>query len=146
VNPPLNNQNIREILLSLSILFDGKYREFDFDPGVYNYIDKYRNSNGFSDNTLYSYSFSLNTSPSELQPSGAINLSRFKTIEFDISTILPAIDPKASFQVLCDTEGTVIGTTQKDILYIYSYDFYLAEERYNLLRFISGNAALLYAR
>jgi hypothetical protein len=146
VNPTFTNRNIREILLSLSILFDGKYREFDFDPGVYNYIEKYRNSNGISDNTLYTYSFSLNTSPMELQPSGAINLSRFKTIEFDISTILPEVDPKASFKVLCDAEGTIIGTSQKDSLYVYHYDFYLAEERYNLLRFISGNAALLYAR
>lgn len=146
VNPIFTNRNIREILLSLSILFDGKYREFDFDPGVYNYIEKYRNSNGISDNTLYTYSFSLNTSPFELQPSGAINLSRFKTIEFDISTILPEVDPKASFKVLCDAEGTIIGTSQKDSLYVYHYDFYLAEERYNLLRFISGNAGLLYAR
>jgi hypothetical protein len=146
VNPIRTNRNIQQILLSLSILFDGKYREFQFNPGVYNYIEKYRNSNGVSDNQIYCYSFSLNTSPFELQPSGAINMSRFKTVEFDISTLLPEIDPTASFQVLCDTEGTIIGTTQKDILYVYSYDFYLAEERYNLLRFISGNAALLYAR
>lgn len=146
VNPKRSNRNIQQILLSLSILFDGKYREFNFNPGVYNYIEKYRNSNSVSNDGIYSYSFSLNTSPFELQPSGAINMSRFKTIELDISTILPDLDPNASFQVLCDTEGTIIGTTQKDILYIYSYDFYLAEERYNLLRFISGNAALLYAR
>jgi len=146
VNPIQTNRNIREILLSLSILFDGKYREFNFNPGVYNYIEKYRNSNGVSENTLYCYSFSLNTSPFELQPSGAINMSRFKTIEMDISTLLPEVDPTASFQVLCDAEGAIIGTTQKDILYVYSYDFYLAEERYNLLRFMSGNASLLYAR
>jgi hypothetical protein len=146
VNPILSNRNIQQILLSMSILFDGKFREFSFSPGVYNYIEKYRNSNSVSNDGLYSYSFSLNTSPFEMQPSGAINMSRFKTIELDISTIIPDIDPNASFQVICDTEGTIIGTTQKDILYVYTYDFYLAEERYNLLRFISGNAALLYAR
>jgi len=146
ITPKLSTKNIKQILLSLSILFDGKFREFSFDPGVYNYIEKYKNSNGISDDGLYSYSFSLNTSPFELQPSGAINLSKFKTIEMDISTILPDLDPNATFQVICDTEGTVIGTTQKDILYIYGYDLYLAEERYNLLRFISGNAGLLYTR
>lgn len=145
-NPILSTKNIKQILVALSILFDGKYREFSFSPGIYNYIEKYKNSNGISNDGLYCYSFSLNTSPFELQPSGAINLSRFKTIEMDISTILPDMDPNASFNVICDTEGKVIGTTQKDILYIYSYDLYMAEERYNLLRFISGQAALLYAR
>jgi hypothetical protein len=88
----------------------------------------------------------LNTSPFDLQPSGAINLSKFKTIELDVSTILPDIDPESSFRVICDTEGKVIGTTQKDSLYIYNYDLYLTEERYNLLRFVSGQASLLYAR
>jgi hypothetical protein len=146
ISPKLSTKNVKQILLSLSILFDGKFREFSFDPGVYNYIEKYKNSNGISDDGIYSYSFSLNTSPFELQPSGAINLSKFKTIEMDIATILPDLDPNANFQVICDTEGTVIGTTQKDILYIYGYDLYLAEERYNLLRFISGNAGLLYTR
>ena len=146
VTPLLANKNIQQIMLSLSILFDGKYREHNFNPGVYNYIEKYKNSNADSNNNIYVYSFTLNTSPFELQPSGAINMSRFKTIELDVSTILPENDPNANFQVFCDAEGNVIGTTQKDILYLYSYDFYLAEERYNLLRFISGNASLLYAR
>jgi hypothetical protein len=146
ISPPLSNRNVKEILLALSILFDGKYREISLSPGVYSLIEKYKNSNGMSNDSLYCYSFSLNTSPFELQPSGAINLSKFKTIELDVSTILPTVDPNASFQVICDTEGKVIGTTQKDSLYIYNYDFYLSEERYNLLRFISGQAALLYAR
>ena len=87
----------------------------------------------------------MNTNPFELQPSGAINLSKFKTIELDVSTIIPALDPESSFRVLCDTEGRIIGTTQ-DAMYIYNYDLYLTEERYNLLRFISGQASLLYAR
>jgi hypothetical protein len=146
IAPKLSAKNPKQILLNLSILFDGKFREFSFNPGVYNYIEKYKNSNGFSDDGIYCYSFSLNTSPFELQPSGAINLSKFKTIEMDISTILPPIDPTASFQVICDTEGYVIGTTQKDVLYLYGYDFHLVEERYNLLRFISGNVGLLYTR
>ena len=146
INPPLSTKNTKQILLSLSILFDGKYREFAFSPGVYSLIEKYKNSNGMSNDGLYCYSFSLNTSPFELQPSGAINLSKFKTIELDVSTILPALDPEASFRVICDTEGKVIGTTQKDSLYIYHYDLYLTEERYNLLRFVSGQASLLYAR
>jgi len=146
ISPFLSTRNVKQILVSLSILFDGKYREFAFSPGVYSLIEKYKNSNGMSNDSLYCYSFSLNTSPFELQPSGAINLSKFKTIELDVSTILPMIDPDSSFSVICDTEGKVIGTTQKDALYIYNYDLYLTEERYNLLRFVSGQASLLYAR
>jgi hypothetical protein len=146
VNPVLSPANLPEILLSLSILFDGKFREISWNPGIYNTLEKYNRSNGVSNPYLYLYSFSINTNPFELQPSGAINMSRFKTVEFDVSTIVPEIDPTANFQVFCDIDGNIIGTTQKDALYLYSYDFYLAEERYNLLRFISGNASLLYAR
>jgi len=112
---------------------------------VYNYIEKYKGK-GSSQDELYCYNFCLETTPYELQPSGAINLSRFKTIELDISTLLPESNPDASFQVICDTEGTVIGTTQVDQLYIYQYDLYVAEERYNLLRIIGGHAGLLYTR
>ena len=31
-------------------------------------------------------------------------------------------------------------------IYEYTYTLYLFEERYNILRFISGNAGLLFAR
>ena len=146
VCPVATIKNIKQILVSLSILLDGKYREFAFSPGIYNFIEKYRGSNGVSEDGLYCYNFCLNTTPFDLQPSGAINLSRFKTIEMDVSTILPEPNPEASFQTICDTEGTIIGTNQNDNLYIYHYDLYLAEERFNLLRFISGNAGLLYMR
>jgi hypothetical protein len=88
----------------------------------------------------------LNTSPFELQPSGAINLSKFKSIELDISTILPEVDPNSAFVTICDGEGAIIGTTQGNSLYIYNYDLYFTEERYNLLRFIGGQAGLIYAR
>jgi hypothetical protein len=102
---------------------------------------------GNSDDGLYIYNYCLNTSPYELQPSGAINLSKFKTIELDISTILPDIDTtNSNFITICDAEGTVIGTTQGNTLYEYTFDLFFTEERYNLLRFISGQASLVYAR
>jgi len=137
----------REILTRLSIIFDGQLREDSLESGIFNFLEKYKNSTGNSDDYVYSYSFSLNTSPFELQPSGAINLSKFKTIELDISTILPDIDEvNSNFITICDAEGTVIGTTQGNTLYKYTYDLFFTEERYNLLRFISGQAALVYAR
>jgi len=127
--------------------FDGQLREDSLESGIFNFLEKYKNSTGNSDDYVYSYSFSLNTSPFELQPSGAINLSKFKTIELDISTILPDIDEvNSNFITICDAEGTVIGTTQGNTLYKYTYDLFFTEERYNLLRFISGQAALVYAR
>ena len=131
----LNTKIRREILTRLSIIFDGQLREDSLESGIFNYIENYNNS------------FSLNTSPFELQPSGAINLSKFKTIELDISTILPDIDTtNSNFITICDAEGTVIGTTQGNTLYEYTFDLFFTEERYNLLRFISGQASLVYAR
>ena len=81
-----------------------------------------------------------------MQPSGAINLSKFKTIEFEISTILPPLDPNAVSTTICDINGTIIGTINPNSIYLYNYDLYLIEERYNMVRFISGQAGLVYAR
>jgi hypothetical protein len=140
------NENIRDILTKFSILLDGKYREIDFEAGVYSFIDKYNYSKGHSNPGLYGYSFSLNTSPQELQPSGAINLSRFKTIELEFTTILPDINPGSAYNTICDEEGTVIGVEQTGSLYKYDYSLFFTEERYNVLRVKSGYAALLYAQ
>jgi len=140
------NENRRDILTKFSILLDGKYRENDFESGVYSFIDKYNYSKGHSNPGLYGYSFSLNTSPHELQPSGAINLSRFKTIELEFTTILPEINPDSAYNTICDEEGTVIGVQQTGSLYQYDYSLFFTEERYNVLRVKSGYAALLYAQ
>jgi hypothetical protein len=140
------NENRRDILTKFSIFLDGKYREIDFEAGVYSFIDKYNYSRGHSNPGLYGYSFSLNTSPQELQPSGAINLSRFKTIELEFTTILPEINPGSAYNTICDEEGTVIGVEQTGSLYKYDYSLFFTEERYNVLRVKSGYAALLYAQ
>jgi hypothetical protein len=145
ITPELNPDNLKDILLRLSILFDGQYRETDLDAGVYNYITKYKMSNGSSNDGLYSYNFTLNTSDN-IQPCGAINLSRFKTIEIEFNTILPKFDPSSVTQTLCDSAGNVIGVTNKDVLYTHTYNLYFTEERYNVLRFIGGSAGLVYAR
>jgi hypothetical protein len=140
------NENRRDILTKFSILLDGKYREIDFEAGVYSFIDKYNYSKGHSNPGLYGYSFSLNTSPQELQPSGAINLSRFKTIELEFTTILPEVNPSSAYNTICDEEGTVIGVEQTGSFYKYDYSLFFTEERYNMLRVKSGYAALLYAQ
>ena len=147
ITPELNPDNLKDILSRLSIIFDGQFRETDLDSGVYNYISKYKMSNGNSNDGLYSYNFTLNTSDM-IQPSGAINLSKFKTIEIEINTISPSFDASAISQTLCDANGNVIGITNNTntSVYKYTYDLFFTEERYNILRFIGGSAGLVYAR
>lgn len=145
ITPDFSQQNVKHILRSFSILMDGKYREGEFDSGIYSYLEPYKASKTSRDIGLYNYNFCLNTTD-HLQPSGAINLSRFKKIEFEIVTIEPEIDPSFQFFTLCDEDGGVIGVSKDVNQYIYTYEMHLFEERYNVLRFISGNAGLLFAR
>jgi hypothetical protein len=143
----LNPNNVKDILLRLSIIFDGQYRENELDAGVYNYITKYKMSTGNSNDGLYSYNFTLNTGDN-IQPSGAINLSKFKTIEIEINTIIPPFDtsPASNNFLICDSNGNVTGVVNSTALYTHKYDLHFTEERYNVLRFIGGSAGLVYAR
>jgi hypothetical protein len=123
INPERKDANEANIMTKWSLLFDGKYRENEQDAGVYNLVEKYAKSSGFSSNGLYSYNFDLNTNPFEFQPSGAVNLSKINKIEFEFNTITPLPNEDA-----------------------YKYNLHVMEERYNTLVFSSGNAALMYAR
>lgn len=146
ITPNFSIENTRRILEKFAIIIDGKNREDELDAGIYEYIEKYRASIGNSDICLYNYNFCLNTNPSELQPSGAMNLSRFKKIEMEMTTILPTVDPDSTNTTLCDENGGIIGVIQADSLYMYTFEMHLFEERYNVLRIMSGNAGLLFAR
>jgi hypothetical protein len=141
-------QNRREILENMGILLNGEYRENILTRGVYDYIEKYTRTNGSAQEGLYCYNFCLNTSPFEYQPSGALNLSKFKNIELEITTHVPPIDSvNSSFDVLCDDAGNPVGVRKSNWrLYDYNYNMTLFEERYNILSFISGNCGMLYAR
>ena len=144
---PVDN-NVKHILIQLSLLLDGKYRENEFSSDIYRYIEKYDKCLGNSDDGLYSYSFSLNTSPYETQPCGAMNLGKFKDVFMDILTITPDIDETQTVSSICDDEGNIIGYIDTDPtkIYKYSFDMVLFEERYNVIRFMAGNVALVYAR
>jgi hypothetical protein len=141
--------NQRMIMQTFGILFGGDYREVAMPSGVYNYVEKYNRSQGFAEEGLYCYNFCLNTSPYVYQPSGAVNTSRFKTIEFDFTTYLPPVDVSGStVNVECDTNGTpmVVSTKPAWALYVYNYNLHVFEERYNVLSFVGGNCGLMYAR
>jgi hypothetical protein len=144
----LSQDNVRDIMLSMGILLGGSYRENTLPVGVFQYVEKYTKSAGSAKNGLYFYNFCLNTSPFEYQPSGAINMSKFKTVELEVSTILPAVSLTDNFfGVICDNDGNPIGVSKSNWrLYDYTFNMTLFEERYNVVSFISGNCGMLYAR
>lgn len=142
-----NIQNIKQILIGLGILLDGQYRENIQPAGVFNYIEKYTRTSGKAPEGLYCYNFALNSSNLDMQPSGAINMNRFNTIELEFTTIIPPLDPLAQVLTICDPDsGDIIGINKPTWrIYNYNYNFILFEERINVVTFIGGNAGLMYA-
>ena len=140
--------NQRSILETMGILLNGEYRENLLTRGVYDYIEKYVRTKGNAKEGLYCYNFCLNTSPFEYQPSGALNMSKFKNIELEITTYVPPIDGvNSSYDIICDDSGNPVGVRKSNWkLYQYNYNMTLFEERYNVLSFIGGNAGMMYAR
>ena len=140
-------ENRKDILETMGIQLDGSYRENMLTRGIYDYIEKYTRTKGSAKEGIYCYNFCLDTSPFEYQPSGSINLSKFKKIELDITTYVPPIGPDARFDVICDGEGNPIGFRKQNwALYDYNYNMTLYEERYNVLSFIGGSCGMLHAR
>jgi hypothetical protein len=141
--------NRREILETMGILFDGDYRENVMERGVFDYVEKYTRTHGGAKEGLYCYNYGLNTSPFEYQPSGAVNLSKFRSVELEFTTFVPQIDIlNTTFDVICNSDGAPIAMSNKPSwkLYQYNYNLTLFEERYNILSFISGNAGMLFSR
>ena len=141
-------ENQREILQQLGILLNGSYRENLLPSGVYNYVEKYIRTMGSAPFGLYIYNFGLDAGSGTYQPSGAINMSKFSTIELEFTTYTPPLDPSANFYTICDPATSIpIGVNKPQWrIYDYNYDLTVLEERYNVLTFIGGNCALMYAR
>ena len=141
-----NSENEKNILVTMGILLNGEYRENTLTRGIFDYVEKYTRTQGSAKEGLYCYNFCLNTSPFEYQPSGAINMSKFKTIEMEITTHSPVFSEQ-NYNVICDNNGNPIGVNKQNWrLYEYNYNLTIFEERYNILSFISGNCGMLYAR
>ena len=144
-------ENQKDILLTLGIMFDGVMREEVRPANMFKYQQQYLHSNGFGATSLdglYCYNFCLDTSPFQLQPSGVINLSNHSKIELEYTTFTPVLDSNASYIVICDPEtGGQIGVNKPRFqLYQYTYNLLVIEERYNVLTFVGGNAAMMNAR
>ena len=147
ITPVYTAENEKLILQNMGILLDGSYRENIQPSGIFNYIEKYIRTAGNAPDGLYCYNFCLNSNTTDLQPSGAINMSRFNTVELEFTTISPPLDPLAQSLVICDpATGNIIGVN-KPTWRIYDYNFNLTvfEERINQLIFIGGNCGLAYA-
>jgi hypothetical protein len=147
ISDTYNAQNEKMVLMSLGILLDGAYRENVRPSGIYNLIEKYTRTAGNAPDGLYCYNFCLNTSPYDLQPSGAINMNRFNQIELEFVTIVPPLDPLAQVLTICDPQtGAVIGVNKPTWrIFDYNFDLTVFEERINIVTFISGNCGLMYA-
>jgi len=143
-DPNLNNKNI---LLDMGIILGGVYRENIFDAGVYNYVEKYNKTTGNAKDGLYCYSFAINNNRKEYQPSGSMNLNRFKTLDFEFSTLVPNFSSEGSIEeYICDSSGNPISFRKNTAnLYDYTYDLTVFEERYNVLMIQSGRCGLLHA-
>jgi hypothetical protein len=141
-------ENALEIMVRLGITLDGAVREEDRGPEFFLYEQQYLRSSGIPTPGLYCYNFCLDTSPFNLQPSGAMNLSKYSKVELSFTTITPPLNPEAAIETLCDPEtGGVIATNKSMAsLYEYVYNFLVIEERYNVLVFMGGNAALMSAK
>jgi hypothetical protein len=147
VNQPYNLQNEKFILVAMGILLDGSYRENIQPAGIYNYIEKYTRTTGNAPEGLYCYNFCIHSNNTDLQPSGAMNMSRYNQIQLEFTTIVPPLDPLAQSLTICDPEtGNIIGINKPTWrIYDYNFDLHLFEERINVVDFIGGNVGLMYA-
>lgn len=138
--------NERNILESMAIIYDGNYRENTQSSAVFEYAEKYGRNSGNAEDGLYCYNFSLNDTPQSGQPSGASNFSSFESIELEITTTVPPLDPNAQTLAICDPDTGELVAINKPTwrIYDYNYDLTVFEEKYNILHFVSGNCGVTY--
>jgi hypothetical protein len=145
-------ENHKDILETAGILFNGEYRENLLTREVFDYVEKWTRTSSNARSGLYCYNFCLSSDSRKYQPSGAINMSKFKTIELEISTYVPPVNlDRVQYDVICNADGVVIATNSPGqggswYMYEYNYNLVLFEERYNVLSFVGGYCGLMYAR
>ena len=138
--------NEKQILLTAGFVFDGKMRETTLDSGVYEYAEKYARTSGNAPDGVYCYNCGIRTDPFDTQPTGAINTTHFKKVEFEITVMNPPLDPNATVTTICDDDGNIIGIKKMPWdIYLYSYDMTVYEERYNILTIEGGYASMLFS-
>jgi len=144
---PYSPLNTKHIMTNWGLLLDGKYREDTLATGVLDYVEKYIRTSGAAPEGVYCYNFALHSDPFDFQPSGAMNMSKFSTIQFEITTIQPTLNANVQFSAICNSSGAIVATQMPQTgIYTYQFDMVLMEERYNILKIQNGMAGLEYAR
>lgn len=143
ITGPNHVANQRDIMTKWALVLDGQIRESEFDAGVWNLAEKYVRTSGNADRGLYCYNFCLETKPDIYQPNGAMNFAPFRHINFEYSSILPPVDPGVAQYIICDNDNNAVGVNKANWqTYLYNYNLYIMEERYNLITFENGNMTL----
>ena len=140
--------NQKLILQDFAIVMGGVYRENLMDQGIYNYIEKYVRTVGNAKDGLYCYNYCLNSEKKHIQPSGAMNVNKFGSIDLEFNTVEPPVNPEGAIvDFICDTSNNPIGFRKNTAsLNQYTYDLRVFEERYNLIIVKSGRIGLMMAR
>ena len=142
------SMNTRDIMNTWALILDGKYRETQLESGVLDYVEKYVRTSGAAPSGVYCYNFALNSGPFDFQPSGAMNMSKFSTVQFEVATIQPPLDARAQVTTISSpiTKEVVAVQMPKSGIYQYQYNMIVMEERYNILNIQNGVAGLEFAR
>lgn len=140
--------NTKDIMNTWALILDGKYRETQLDRGVLDYVEKYVRTTGAAPSGLYCYNFALNSNPFDFQPSGALNMSKFSLVHFDVTTIQPSLNPNAQYNAISapSTKEIVAFQMPNSGIYKYQYNMVVMEERYNILNIQNGVAGLEFSR
>jgi len=140
--------NLKEIMVDFGITMDGVYREAVLPSGVYEYMEKYMRTTGGGKDGLYTYNFCLDSNKRMYQPSGAMNMNKFKKVFFEFNTIETPVDVSGTnVEYICDLNGTAVGF-RKSVARLneYSFDLRIFEERYNIMLIQGGRVGLMHAR
>ena len=103
---------------------------------------------GGSKDGLYCYNFCLDSNRRIYQPSGAMNVNKFKKVFFEFNTVDVPIDASGNnVEYICDLNGNAIGFRKTSaVLNQYNFDLRIFEERYNIMIIQGGRIGLLNAR
>jgi hypothetical protein len=136
----------KTILKTWGLTLDGKLREENFESLYFNTVEQLLRNNGGWKEGLYSYNFSLNGSPYEIEPNGAMNLIHYRHIDFEYETfpLLEIKDPsRVAIIPICDSSGNSYGYNKTDWqIYDYTFNMKIFEEHYNVLTIENGLASL----
>ena len=140
--------NEKQILQTMAVVLDGKYRENVLDAGVFAYVEKYTRTAGAGSDDLYCYNFCMDTSPFVYQPSGAINLAKFSKIELEVVTLVPPLSSTGvNTDVVCiNGQEVAVVNNPSWMMYEYGFNMMVFEERYNVLSFIGGECGFQFSR